>query len=124
MGERPERSGRQRHHEPVRAGAAAVLVEVPDQGQRPGPDSERGEDDGAAEEPYHWYSRQWRQRDNSFPPRGYVRRRPAAPSSTSPFSRAASTNAYDLTDASFEAAVDAALENGDVEEGAAGLRRT
>jgi hypothetical protein len=38
--------------------------------------------------------------------------------------RALATNAYDLTDASFEAAVDAALDNGDVEEGAGGLRRT
>jgi len=38
--------------------------------------------------------------------------------------RALATNAYDLTDRTFEAAVDAAVENGDVEEGADGLRRT
>jgi hypothetical protein len=38
--------------------------------------------------------------------------------------RALATNAYDLTDRTFEAAVDAAVENGDVAEGADGLRRT
>lgn len=38
--------------------------------------------------------------------------------------RALATNAYDLTDRTFEAAVDAAVENGDVEETSDGLRRT
>ena len=38
--------------------------------------------------------------------------------------RALATNAYDLTDRTFEAAVDAAIENGDVEESSDGLRRT
>ncbi|MDH5018864.1 hypothetical protein [Halobacterium rubrum] len=38
--------------------------------------------------------------------------------------RSLATNAYDLTDASFEAAVEAAIENGDVEDTAGGLRRT
>lgn len=38
--------------------------------------------------------------------------------------RSLATNAYDLTDASFEAAVEAAVENGDVEDTAGGLRRT
>jgi hypothetical protein len=38
--------------------------------------------------------------------------------------RSLATNAYDLADASFEAAVEAAIENGDVEDTANGLRRT
>ncbi|WP_336035936.1 hypothetical protein [Halobacterium yunchengense] len=38
--------------------------------------------------------------------------------------RALATNAYDLGDAEFEAAVEAAIENGDVEETAGGLRTT
>jgi hypothetical protein len=38
--------------------------------------------------------------------------------------RALATNAYDLTGRTFETAVDAALENGDVEDAASGLRRT
>lgn len=37
--------------------------------------------------------------------------------------RALATNAYDLTDRTFETAVDAAIENGDVEAGSDGLRR-
>jgi hypothetical protein len=38
--------------------------------------------------------------------------------------RALATNAYDLTERTFEAAVDAAIENGDVEDTSGGLRRT
>jgi len=38
--------------------------------------------------------------------------------------RALATNAYDLDERTFEAAVDAALENGDVEDASDGLRRT
>jgi len=38
--------------------------------------------------------------------------------------RSLATNAYGLTDAAFEAAVEAAIENGDVTEASDGLRRT
>lgn len=38
--------------------------------------------------------------------------------------RALATNAYDLDERTFEAAVDAAVENGDVEDTSGGLRRT